>query len=227
MDISRDSGLLDLMKQSGCIGIFFGIESFGDESLQDAHKPQNKSQNYREQIQALHDRGICVMAGFIAGFDSDTPDSVRAMAKQLYDVGVDVPFLSILTPFRGTSDYQKLEDEGRILTQRGLEFYNGYNVTFKPKQMTPAELVSAHRALWRETFSLKYSLLRVLRGFRKLRFGAALMCAFMNLFYCLKNLRGNTPVQFEAANSPWRSELEQAVEKPSQSESPQLVEIGK
>jgi radical SAM superfamily enzyme YgiQ (UPF0313 family) len=98
MDIAEDPSLLDLMKLSGCIGIFFGIESFGVESLKDAHKPQNKAQTYQARIRALHDRGICVMAGFIAGFDGDTPESVAAMAKQLYDAGVDVPFLSILTP---------------------------------------------------------------------------------------------------------------------------------
>ena len=42
MDIAKDAELLDFMKASGCIGIFFGIESFGDESLKDAHKQQNK-----------------------------------------------------------------------------------------------------------------------------------------------------------------------------------------
>jgi hypothetical protein len=41
------------------------------------------------------------MSGFIAGFDGDTPEAIRAMARQLYEIGVDVPFLSILTPYRG------------------------------------------------------------------------------------------------------------------------------
>ena len=114
MDIAEDASLLDLMKRSGCIGIFFGIESFGVESLKDARKPQNKIHKYQAEIRALHDRGICVMAGFIAGFDGDTPESVVAMAKQLYDTGVDVPFLSILTPYRGTPAYTKMASEGRI-----------------------------------------------------------------------------------------------------------------
>ena len=95
MDIGADQTLLDLMKKSGCIGIFFGIESFGAESLKDARKPQNRVSAYKKRIRALHDRGICVMAGFIAGFDGDTPESIAAMAKQLYDIGVDVPFLSV------------------------------------------------------------------------------------------------------------------------------------
>jgi radical SAM superfamily enzyme YgiQ (UPF0313 family) len=201
MDIADDGALLDLMKRSGCIGIFFGIESFGVESLEDAHKPQNKVSKYRDKIRALHDQGICVMAGFIAGFDGDTPETIAAMAKQLYDAGVDVPFLSILTPYRGTAAYAKMVKEARILDGRGWEFYNGYNVPFRPKNMSPEQLLQAHRALWREAFSLKYSLLRIVRSFFRLRFGAFLMCAAMNGFYCLKRLRGNEPMSFNESSA--------------------------
>ena len=137
------------------------------------------------------------MAGFIAGFDGDTPESIRAMAKQLYESGVDVPFLSVLTPYLGTPAYTRLAEEGRILPGRGWEYYNGYNVSFVPRGMSPDQLLKAHRALWREAFSLKYSLLRVLRSLGQLRFGAFSMCLVMNSFYCLKRLRGNEPIAFE------------------------------
>ena len=141
------------------------------------------------------------MAGFIAGFDGDTPESIVAMAKQLYDAGVDVPFLSILTPYRGTPAYAKMASESRILTGRGWEFYNGYNVSFKPKNMSHDQLLQAHRALWREAFSFKYSLLRIVRSFFRLRFGAFLMCAMMNGFYCLKRMRGNEPISFDGSSA--------------------------
>jgi radical SAM superfamily enzyme YgiQ (UPF0313 family) len=199
MDIAKDASLLDLMKASGCIGIFFGIESFGEESLADAHKRQNRVSEYRERIEALHERGICVMSGFIAGFDGDTPEAIRDMARQLYEIGVDVPFLSILTPYRGTALHRKLEGEGRLLAGRGWEFYNGYNVAFAPARMSADELRAAHRALWREAFSVSYSLRRVLRALFRLRLGAFLMCAMMNVFYCLKALRGNFPASFEGS----------------------------
>jgi radical SAM superfamily enzyme YgiQ (UPF0313 family) len=196
MDIARDQELLELMKRSGCIGVFFGMESFGTESLQDAHKSQNKAEQYSETIRALHRQGICVMAGFISGFDGDTPATIKAMARRLYEAGVDVPFLSILTPFRGSPAYDKMVAENRILLERGWEFYNGYNVTFVPVQMSPDELLSAHRQLWREAFSFKYSFLRIVRSLKYLRLGAFLMCLFMNAFYCYKCLRGNEPVDF-------------------------------
>ena len=201
MDIAKDENLLGLMKASGCIGVFFGMESFGEASLQDAHKSQNKAEQYAETIRALHRRGICVMAGFISGFDGDSPSTIKAMAQRLHEAGVDVPFLSILTPFRGSEAYDKMVAENRILLERGWEFYNGYNVTFRPKQMSPEELLSAHRQLWREAFSLKYSFLRVIRSLKYLRLGAFLMCLFMNAFYCLKCLRGNEPISFDSVEA--------------------------
>ncbi len=201
MDIARNAKLLELMRASGCIGIFFGMESFGTESLLDANKPQNKAEQYAQTIKELHQRGICVMAGFISGFDGDSPTTIKAMARRLYEVGVDVPFLSILTPFRGTAAYRKFVEEKRMIADRGWEFYNGYNVAFVPKQMSPAELLQAHRALWRESFSLKYSVLRVVRSLTYLRLGAFLMCLFMNAFYCLKRLRGNEPISFDGVDT--------------------------
>ncbi len=194
LDIVRDKELLDLMEASGCIGIFLGIESLDAGSLAEANKRQNRSEHYAAAIEKLHERGICVMAGFIAGFDHDTPESIVAMADQLYEIGVDVPFLSILTPFKGTALHARMEQEGRILDDRSWAFYNGYNVAFRPEQMSPDELLDAHRALWHRAFSPAYSLRRMLRA-RRLRTGALMMAATMNGFYGWKRLTGNQPIQ--------------------------------
>ena len=80
--------LLDLMEESGCIGIFLGIESLSVEAL--------------------------VEAGLIAGFDHDDARSVVNMADELQGIGVDVPLLSVLTPFRGTPLFDRLEEDGRL-----------------------------------------------------------------------------------------------------------------
>jgi radical SAM superfamily enzyme YgiQ (UPF0313 family) len=205
IDIVKDAQLLDLMQQSGCIGIFLGIESFNQDSLKDANKAQNKAQYYRECIDILHQHGICVMAGLISGFDHDTPASIVNMARQLYDIGVDVPYLSVLTPFKGTALYDRLAAEERLLPDRGWEFYNGYNVAFRPRRMTPRRLLDAHRSLWCIAFSMVYSLKRIWRSLFRLRLGAFLMCTVMNVFYGLKALRGNLPVNM-SENNLYRSE---------------------
>jgi radical SAM superfamily enzyme YgiQ (UPF0313 family) len=198
IDIAQDEELLDLMQDSGCIGIFLGIESFSNDALQQVHKRQNRIAEYRHCISVLHERGICVMAGFIAGFDSDTPDSIVAMSDQLFEVGVDVPFLSILTPFKGTALYDEYEQAGRLLTARGWEFYNGFNAAFAPAGMTADELVEAHRELWRRAFSLHQCSGRAARSVGRLRIGAFLMMLCMNGFYGLKAARHNLPADMRS-----------------------------
>lgn len=194
MDIAKDEELLQLMKESGCIGVFFGIESFGTDSLADANKRQNKIGNYKKAVNALHKKGIAVMAGFISGFDHDTKESVEEMADRLMEIGVDVPFLSIMTPFKGTPIYDTLLHQGRILTDRDWSFYNGYNVAFKPNNLTPDELLHAHRTLWKDAFSLVKSITRIARGLFTLRRGAFCLSLFMNGFYCYKRMKGNYPI---------------------------------
>lgn len=194
MDITKDPELLDLMKASGCIGVFLGIESFGVDSLVDANKKQNKIANYKEAVKEIRKRGIAVMAGFIAGFDHDDEQSIINMADQLMEIGIDVPFLSIMTPFRGTPIYDKLNQEGRILEERNWNYYNGYNVAFTPQKISEAQLLQAHRALWKNSFSPKYAIKRIIRGIFALRRGAILLSLFMNAFYTYKRLRKNYPL---------------------------------
>jgi radical SAM superfamily enzyme YgiQ (UPF0313 family) len=193
IDIVQDEELLDLMEESGCIGIFIGIESLDEADIRAMDKRQNKVGRYREAVARLHERGICVMAGFISGIDGQTRDSIVATAERLNALGVDVPFLSILTPFRGTALYDDLLREGRILADRDWPHYNGYNVAFSPRGMTPGELLSAHRELWRRAFSPWSVAERLGRGVRQLRAGALLLSATMNGFYGTKRLAGNLP----------------------------------
>jgi len=196
LDIARDDKLLDLMKESGCIGVFLGIESFSVESLADAHKRQNKIENYKTAVAAIHKRGIAVMAGFIAGFDHDTVESIGEMADRIMEVGIDVPFLSVMTPFRGTPIYHELLKDGRML-ERGWQYYNGYNVAFRPLRMSPRELLEAHRSLWKKAFSVVYSMRRILRGLMTLRLGAFYLSFFMNSYYAYKRVRGNSPIDMD------------------------------
>lgn len=193
IDITKDDALLDAMERSGCIGIFLGIESLDAENLVSVDKRQNKVAEYAHAIDKLHDRGICVMAGFISGFDAQTPESIVATADRLQAIGVDVPFLSVLTPFRGTPLYDDLLREDRILADRDWPHYNGYNVAFRPARMTPDALVRAHRAMWRRAFSPELALGRIARGARQLRAGAFQLSLGMNGFYGAKRLMGNEP----------------------------------
>jgi radical SAM superfamily enzyme YgiQ (UPF0313 family) len=193
IDIVKDRDLLDRLERSGCVGIFLGIESLDARDLARANKRQNRAFDYAEAVRRLHDRGICVMAGFISGFDDQDPAGIVRTAEGLDAIGVDVPFLSVLTPFRGTPLYDDLLAAGRILDDRDWPFYNGYNVTFRPARMGPEALHAAHRALWRAAFAPGAVAARLARGARTLSPGGLMLSAAMNGFYGLKRLEGNEP----------------------------------
>jgi radical SAM superfamily enzyme YgiQ (UPF0313 family) len=193
IDIVRDRELCTLLERSGCIGIFLGIESLDSEALRSVDKRQNRVAQYRDAVARLHDHGICVMAGFISGFDNQEYGDVVRVAQALDELEFDVPFLSILTPFRGTPLYTELLRAGRILQERGWNHYNGYNVAFQPKRMSVEELLRAHRELWQRAFSPMAALGRIARGARQLRPGAMMLSTAMNGFYGLKRLTGNLP----------------------------------
>ena len=73
--------------------------------------------------------------------------------------------------------------------------------------MTPRGLLLAHRTLWKLAFSVSHSLKRTWRALFRLRTGAFLMCACMNLFYGLKAWRGNLPVNMDACREYSREPL--------------------
>lgn len=115
--------------------------------------------------------------------------------------GIDVPFLSILTPFKGTPLHAELERDGRILADRGWEHYNGFNAGFRPRRMSPDDMLEAHRHPWRKAFSPSHVAKRMWRGIFRLRLGAPLMSLAMNAFYGFKALTGNEPVDMSKRSS--------------------------
>jgi len=198
IDIVKDSDLLGLMERSGCVGIFLGIESFDAKALATVGKSHNRTEQYRDAVKRLHDRGICVMGGFISGFDTQTPESIVTVADQLNELEFDVPFLSVLTPFRGTPLYDSLLKDDRLLIDRDWPFYNGYNVAFQPANMSPEVLHDAHRALFKRAFSPSFVAERLWRGMRQLKPSAAMLSLAMNGFYGYKRLTGNLPADAES-----------------------------
>ena len=72
---NADEETFDLMKRSGCVAVFLGIES-GDQQIL---KYMNKSatlERYKWGMRHLHERGIATFASLICGFPGETRESV-------------------------------------------------------------------------------------------------------------------------------------------------------
>jgi radical SAM superfamily enzyme YgiQ (UPF0313 family) len=193
LDCTSDERLLSLMEKSGCIGVFLGIETVSASNLRSVRKAHSLPSKQRSAIRKLHDHGIAVMAGFLVGFDTETPTDVVAVADAMEEIGIDVPFISVLTPFGQTALREDLAARGGLIEERGWEYYNGYNVTYRPSMMSPRQLELAHRELWDSAFSPGAIAKRIVRGTRHLRVGALALTTTMNGYYGLKQLKGTGP----------------------------------
>lgn len=139
LDIVDDPELLALAARSGCRGLLMGFESVRPETLAAAGKSRNIGKVYAEVVDTLHAHGILVQACFVFGFDSDDAAVFPEAAEYIRHAKFDLPQISIYTPFPGTRVFERMEQDGRILT-RDWELYNGQNVVFQPKLLTPQAL---------------------------------------------------------------------------------------
>ncbi len=201
LDLTDDDELLELMRDSGCVGVFLGIETLDADALKSVSKSHNQVARYQQAIRKLHDCGITVMAGLIIGFDTDTATSVNSLLDQVRELEIDAPFLSVLTPYYGTQLYDEMLKAGRILLDRDWTYYSGYAVSFRPAQIKVEELEAAHARLWRALYAPDAALARWLRGWGTLRPGALVLSTALNGHYGLNRLTGNVPVRFREAHS--------------------------
>lgn len=151
-NIGMMPGLLDEMKGSGCESLFIGFETINAGSIADAGKRQNKTHHYERTISEIHDREIMVNASMVFGFDHDMPDVFDRTLDWLVENKVETMTGHILTPYPGTQLHGRMKAEGRIIETDPAK-YNTSNVVFKPKNMSPDELLAGYLRIYDELYS--------------------------------------------------------------------------
>ena len=145
MRAAADDEFLALAARSGCKQLFIGFESVSQASVNEVSKAFNRVEQYAQAIERIHSHGIAVQAGIVFGFDHDTESVFEETLVFLENSGVQNATFNILTPFPGTPLYERLAQEGRILT-RDWSKYNGRNdVVFQPRNLSQEALLRGFR----------------------------------------------------------------------------------
>ena len=162
--LARDKELVRLSKEAGCVSWLVGFESVSQKTLDEIGKT-GRVKEYSQAIKNIHDYGMAVIGSFMFGFDSDTKDVFDETLKTIKELKIDVADFCILTPVVGTPVFNKFENEGRILTKDWSK-YDMKNVVFKPKNMTPEELLQGVKRMYIEFYSTSYTVRRVVKSLR-------------------------------------------------------------
>lgn len=137
-DAARDEELLDLMQQAGCKMVYVGFESINPLTLESFNKMQGVS-DIEYCIEKFHEYGIMLHGMFVFGGDDDTVKTINDTVDFALDNRIDTAQFLFLTPLPGTSTFQQMEAENRLLT-RDWSLYDGHHVVFRPRLMSPLEL---------------------------------------------------------------------------------------
>ncbi len=148
INMGDDPEGLRLAYQAGCRGMLVGFETFSEAALKDFHKGINRKNlaDYPRLVNGFHRAGIAVFGGFIIGSEEDTPETVAATAQQAVELGVDIIQITNLTPLPGTRYFDRLEENGRLLTSQYPDDWERFTFTetvYKPRRMTARELDEA------------------------------------------------------------------------------------
>jgi radical SAM superfamily enzyme YgiQ (UPF0313 family) len=161
--ISRDAGLLQLARRSGCRGLFIGFESINDASLAGWSKSFNRARDYERAVRAMHAAGLAIYGAVVFGSDQDGPDIFRRTLEFLDAARVDALQATILTPFPGTGLHAQLDRQGRIF-DRDWSHYNFGNVVFEPARMSREQLRDGHDWVLARFYSPKWIGRRMFRA---------------------------------------------------------------
>ncbi len=145
--------LMRAAQKSGCVSLFFGVESVSKSQLNKMRKSLNEIHLIEEAIQKVKDLGIAFHASMVFGFDDDTISVFDETLEFLMRNKIGTGSYNILTPYPGTEIYKQFKAEGRLLTEN-WRYFDHNTVVFKPKNMTPMELAEGHLQFRKDLYSL-------------------------------------------------------------------------
>jgi radical SAM superfamily enzyme YgiQ (UPF0313 family) len=115
INLASDELLMQMMSDAGFNTVFVGIETPDPVSLAECGKKQNKDRDLAEDVRRIQRAGIQVQAGFIVGFDNDTPTIFQRQIDFIQKTGIVTAMVGLLQAPSGTRLYERLKKEGRLL----------------------------------------------------------------------------------------------------------------
>lgn len=192
-----------LMGKSGCRFVYIGLESLSQESLKNSNKRQNKVAEFKRRLGYLHDNGVMVMSIFLLGLDGDTAEYIERLPEMIHEIGVDVPVISFAAPIEGTTFYNDLRSNGRLLPGDILGGMDGMHLVYKPLNISPDELETALMQCMRKLYSPGFVARRIARRLRT-GFWGGLSNATANVFYAaFQRSLSNAGLERIRSRGPW------------------------
>jgi radical SAM superfamily enzyme YgiQ (UPF0313 family) len=146
MEAAEDPTYLTAMRRARIRGALVGVETVTPEGLKAVHKNFNESgDGLVTRLRRFRDHDIQVLGSFIFGLPTDRPGTFPATADLAQRAGVAFAQFVMLTPFPGTLDFARWEQEAEPSEVSGIPLTRYWLIppALRPKVYAPHPLMSA------------------------------------------------------------------------------------
>ena len=169
MILALDPSIMDDISRAG-INRFYLVCGFDPVTRNAFGKGDKESlEKAVEAVKRCLDHDIEPYTSLLVGNDTDDLGVFDRMLEFTEKAGVPKTEFAIFTPYPGTPAWYQLNREDRII-DRTWKHYNDANVVFRPKQMTPDQLLDGYLRLWREFYRSKVYLDALEHGDKTIQF---------------------------------------------------------
>jgi p-methyltransferase len=129
---NADEEAFDLMAESGCIGVFLGIES-GDQTILEYMDKHAKVERYKWGVEQLRRRNIMTFASIICGFPGETPETVAHSIEFIEEAqptffNVQLYYHDPRSPIAKRAEEFAIEGGGYSWRHRGMDWRQAANL---------------------------------------------------------------------------------------------------
>lgn len=153
LNLAHDDELLALFRDAGFGWVFIGIESPDPATLRATRKHQNTQADPIESVRRIYAHGIDVLAGFIVGFDQDTPETFAVQHDFIVRSGIQAAMVGLLTALPHTPLHARLRAEGRLRTDVDAGNNTRLASNVVPLGMSYEAMIEGYRTLYRRLVS--------------------------------------------------------------------------
>ena len=153
INLADDPELMEMMVKAGFDSVFVGIETPDEASLTECNKTQNRNRDLIGSVKSIQQAGLEVSAGFIVGFDGDSPFIFQRQIDFIQQSKIVTAMVGLLNAPKKTRLYKRLKSEGRITSDFEGDNTN-YALNFIPK-MNKKELLEGYRKIIEGIYSRK------------------------------------------------------------------------
>ena len=140
-EISKQPALMKKMREAGCDRVMVGFESI-DETALELYGKKETARDVERAIDAIHGHGIDLHAMFIAGVDSDHPETIKTQFEFAKKKDLATSQCMILTYLPGSEDTIRYDLQGGEYLSHDWSHYDGHHANHPVSNMTRYELVN-------------------------------------------------------------------------------------